>query len=67
MGNIFDSQGGGSYNSARNSGFLKGSCPMARKKSPQRRDWRMIVFLAISLVIVLSMILFMVLPALPGS
>ena len=40
---------------------------MARKKSPQRRDWRMIAFLAISLVIVLSMILFMILPALPGS
>jgi uncharacterized protein YpmS len=38
---------------------------MARKKS-QRRDWRMIVFLAISLVIVLSMILFMIVPALPG-
>ncbi len=38
---------------------------MARKKS-QRRDWRMIVFLVISLVIVLSMILFMIVPALPG-
>jgi hypothetical protein len=39
---------------------------MARRKSPQRRDWRMIVFLIISLVIVLSMILFMVLPAMPS-
>ncbi len=40
---------------------------MARKKAPQRRDWRMILFLAVSVIIVLSMILFMVLPALPGS
>jgi hypothetical protein len=40
---------------------------MARKKTPQRPDWRMVVFLAISLVIVLSMILFMVVPALPGN
>jgi hypothetical protein len=40
---------------------------MARKKPAQRRDWRMVVFLAISLVIVLSMILFMVVPALPGN
>jgi hypothetical protein len=40
---------------------------MARKKSSQRRDWRMVVFLAISIVIVLSMILFMVVPALPGN
>lgn len=39
---------------------------MARKKS-QRRDWRMIVFLAISLLIVLSMVLFTILPALPGN
>ena len=30
---------------------------MARKKSSPRRDWRMIVFLAISVVIVLSMVL----------
>jgi hypothetical protein len=35
---------------------------MARKKS-QRRDWRVIVFVAVSLVIVLSMILFTILPA----
>jgi hypothetical protein len=40
---------------------------MARKRNAQRRDWRMVVFLAISVVIVLSMILFMVVPALPGS
>jgi hypothetical protein len=40
---------------------------MARKKNAQRRDWRMVVFLVISVVIVLSMILFMVVPALPGS
>jgi hypothetical protein len=40
---------------------------MARKKTAQRRDWRMVVFLAISVVIVLSMILFMVVPALPGN
>ncbi len=45
----------------------KGSFTMARKKAPQRRDWRMILFLAVSVIIVLSMILFMVLPALPGS
>ena len=30
---------------------------MARKKNAQRRDWRMVVFLAISVVIVLSMVL----------
>jgi hypothetical protein len=36
---------------------------MAKKKS-QRRDWRVIVFVAVSLVIVLSMILFTILPAL---
>ena len=29
---------------------------MARKKTSQRRDWRMTVFLAISLIIVLSML-----------
>jgi hypothetical protein len=40
---------------------------MARKKNAQRRDWRMVVFLVISVVIVLSMILFTVVPALPGS
>lgn len=40
---------------------------MARKKTTQRRDWRMVVFLAISVVIVLSMILFTVVPALPGN
>jgi hypothetical protein len=39
---------------------------MARKKT-QRRDWRMIVFLAISVVIVLSMIVFTIVPALPGN
>ncbi len=30
---------------------------MARKKSAPRRDWRMVVFIIISLVIVLSMVL----------
>ena len=30
---------------------------MARKKNAQRRDWRMTVFLAISVVIILSMVL----------
>jgi len=40
---------------------------MARRKNSQRRDWRMVVFLAISVVIVLSMILFTVVPALPGN
>ncbi|MCX6032977.1 MAG: hypothetical protein NT169_27280 [Chloroflexi bacterium] len=30
---------------------------MRRKKSAPRRDWRMIVFLIISLVIVLTMVL----------
>lgn len=38
---------------------------MARRKS-RRRDWRVILFLGISLLIVLSMILFTILPALPG-
>ncbi len=38
---------------------------MARRKS-RRRDWRVILFLVISLLIVLSMILFTILPALPG-
>ncbi len=38
---------------------------MARKKS-KRRDWRVIVFVGISLIIVLSMVLFTILPALPG-
>jgi hypothetical protein len=39
---------------------------MARKKS-KRRDWRVIVFLGISLMIVASMVLFSILPALPGN
>ncbi len=39
---------------------------MVRRKS-RRRDWRVILFLAISLLIVISMILFTILPALPGS
>ena len=47
--------------------FMKGYLIMARKKTPQRRDWRMIAFLAISIVIVLSMVLFTVLPTLPGN
>jgi|YNPBryantNP2012_1023418.scaffolds.fasta_scaffold08442_4 predicted nucleic acid-binding Zn ribbon protein len=38
---------------------------MARRKS-RRRDWRVILFLAISLLIVVSMILFTILPALPS-
>lgn len=38
---------------------------MARRKS-RRRDWRVILFLVVSLLIVLSMILFTILPALPG-
>jgi hypothetical protein len=29
---------------------------MARKKTSQRRDWRMTIFLVISLIIVLSML-----------
>ena len=37
---------------------------MTRKKTAQRRDWRMIVFLAISVVIILSMVLGSVLLAL---
>ncbi len=32
---------------------------MARKKSAPRRDWRMILFLGISAIIVLSMVLTM--------
>lgn len=39
---------------------------MPRKKAA-RRDWRVIVFLAISLIMVLAMILFTILPALPGN
>lgn len=39
---------------------------MVRRKS-RRRDWRVILFLAISLLIVISMILFTILPALPGN
>jgi hypothetical protein len=35
---------------------LEGSGSMARKKT-QRRDWRMTVFLAISLIIIVSMVL----------
>lgn len=40
---------------------------MARRKGSQR-DWRVILFLALSLLIVLSMILAMILPgiSLPG-
>jgi nitrate reductase NapE component len=34
-----------------------------KKKKAQRRDWRMILFLALSLLIVLSMALAFVLPA----
>ncbi len=37
---------------------------MSRRKAP-RRDWRMTVFLAISLIIVLSMVLMMVLVSAP--
>ena len=40
---------------------------MARKKNTQRRSWQMVVFLAISLVIVLSMVLGSVIMALPGN
>jgi hypothetical protein len=36
---------------------------MAKKKS-QRRDWRVIIFLAVSLMIVLFMVLSAILPAL---
>jgi uncharacterized protein YpmS len=39
---------------------------MARKKS-KRRDWRVMVFVGISLVIVLSMVLSSILLALPGN
>ena len=40
---------------------------MARRRNPQR-DWRVILFLALSLLIVISMILAMILPSLqtPG-
>ena len=37
---------------------------MARKRTP-RRDWRMVVFLIISMVIILSMALAYVIPTLP--
>jgi len=40
---------------------------MARKKNAQRRDWRMTVFLAISVVIVLSMVLGSIIISLPGN
>lgn len=39
---------------------------MARKKA-QRRDWRMTLFLAVSLVIVLSMVLTMFLVSAPTA
>jgi uncharacterized protein YpmS len=39
---------------------------MARKKS-KRRDWRVMVFVGISLVIILSMVLSSILLALPGN
>lgn len=39
---------------------------MARKKS-RRRNWRVVVFVAISLIIVLSMVLSSILLALPGN
>jgi predicted nucleic acid-binding Zn ribbon protein len=39
---------------------------MARKKS-RRRDWRVIVFVSISLIIVVSMVLSSILLALPGN
>jgi uncharacterized protein YpmS len=39
---------------------------MARKKS-KRRDWRVMVFVGISLIIVLSMVLSSILLALPGN
>lgn len=40
---------------------------MARRKS-QQRDWRVVVFLVLSLLIVISMVLAMILPGLqaPG-
>jgi predicted nucleic acid-binding Zn ribbon protein len=39
---------------------------MARKRS-RRRDWRVMVFVAISLIIVVSMVLSSILLALPGN
>jgi predicted nucleic acid-binding Zn ribbon protein len=39
---------------------------MARKKF-RRRDWRVMVFVAISLIIVVSMVLSSILLALPGN
>jgi uncharacterized protein YpmS len=39
---------------------------MARKKS-KRRDWRVMVFVGISLIIVLSMVLSSILLAFPGN
>ena len=39
---------------------------MTRRRSPKRRDWRMTLFLIISLVIVLTMVLGTVLMSLPG-
>ncbi len=39
---------------------------MTRRKAP-RRDWRMTVFLAISLIIVLSMVLTMFLVSAPST
>ena len=40
---------------------------MARRKNNTRRDWRVTVFLGISLLIVLSMVITMVLVSAPGS
>jgi len=39
---------------------------MRRKKSAPRRDWRVTLFLIISLVIVLTMVLGTVIMSLPG-
>ena len=39
---------------------------MTRRKSSKRRDWRMTLFLIISLVIVLTMVFGTVLMSLPG-
>ena len=39
-------------------------CSSMAKKKSQRRDWRVIIFLAVSLMIVLFMVLSAILPAL---
>lgn len=65
----FDTPGGRGYNLGvvvPRAGNANEVARMARKKS-KRRDWRVIVFVSISLIIVLSMVLSSILLAFPGN